>query len=80
MMQILKYNILFFLFGFAFLISFQVSGQKVLPIDHTELKKLKMPKSAIEKYKKDKIFSYEQDQEAENFFTRAYNWIAHKIK
>jgi len=80
MMQIPTYNVLFFLFSFTFLISFQASGQKVLPVDHTELKKIEVPKTNIEKYKNEKTFDYEQKQEADNFFTRAYNWIAHKIK
>jgi hypothetical protein len=80
MIQILKYNILFFLLGFTFLISFQASGQKVLPVDNSRFKKIEIPKTDIEKYKKDKAFDYEEKQITENFLTRAYIWLTHKIK
>jgi len=78
-MQIIKNNIPFFLLGF-FLISFHAYGKKVLPVDYTQLKKVEIPKHSLEKYKKDKAFNYVEKQVTENFFTRAYNWLKHKIR
>ena len=76
----MRFNIDFFLSLVVLVISLNIYGQKVLPVDRTKLKKIEISKSAIEKYKKDQAFNYKEKQEEDNILIKALNWIKRKIK